>query len=44
MIHVPEIKIKLLNKCIKEVLKQTHHKYKELKVEPELSHAKWTEV
>jgi hypothetical protein len=27
MIHIPEIKIKLFKKCVKEVLKQTASKY-----------------
>ncbi len=44
MIHIPEIKIKLLKKCLNVVLGKTQKKYEELKLQPELNYAKWDEV
>jgi hypothetical protein len=44
MIKVPEIKNKLLQKCLKRVLEQTQDKLKELKSETSVSYAKWREV
>lgn len=44
MIKVPEIKNKLLQKCLKRVLEETQDKLKELKSETSVSYAKWREV
>lgn len=44
MIHIPQIKVKLLKKCLTEVLKKTEKKFDEVKSEPELHYAKWNEV
>lgn len=44
MIKVPEIKNKLLQKCLKRVLESTQDKLKELKSETSVSYAKWREV
>lgn len=44
MIKVPEIKNKLLQKCLKRVLESTQDKLKELKSDTSVSYAKWREV
>ena len=44
MIKVPEIKNKLLQKCLKRVLESTQDKLKELKTDTSGSYAKWREV
>lgn len=44
MIRVPEIKEKLLKRCIKKVLDSTQAKLKELKADLSLSYAKWKVV
>ena len=44
MIHVPEIKIKLFKRCVKQVLNNTKVKLDELKTEPDLVYAQWREV
>lgn len=44
MVKVPEIKNKLLQKCLKRVLESTQDKLKELKADPSVSYAKWKEV
>ena len=42
MIHVPQIKLKLLKKCIKDVLNNTQNKCEEVKTDPDLKKAKWS--
>lgn len=44
MIRVPEIKEKLLKRCIKKVLESTQLKLKELKSDTSVSYAKWKQV
>lgn len=44
MINVPEIKEKLLKRCVKKVLLDTQERLRELKNEPSISYAKWKDV
>lgn len=44
MVSYPEIKRKLLKRCVKEVLGSTQKKLKELKNEPMVAYAEWKDV
>ena len=44
MVKIPEVKGKLLRRCLKKVLDSTQIKLKELKSDISISHAKWKEV
>ena len=44
MISYPEIKRKLLKRCVKDVLASTQKKMKELKNEPSVAYAEWKQV
>lgn len=44
MIDYPEVKRKLLKRCVKDVLSSTQKKLKELKNEPSVAYAEWKDV
>jgi hypothetical protein len=44
MIAFPEIKLKLLQQCVKEILSNTQQKFAELKSDPIVAYAEWRDV
>lgn len=44
MVQPSEVKKKLVQRCVKEVLSSTNEKFKELKTEPSVAYAEWKTV